>query len=79
MCSASVYFLMGDMEQQHKKAVDFYRNSLDLYKRALRAYTSCPAAVRLGIAFAGTNLASQIKLDKLFNVFCSWTLKILML
>jgi RNA polymerase-associated protein CTR9 len=29
---ASVYFLMGEMEQQHKKSLEHYRNSLDLYK-----------------------------------------------
>ncbi|ONM14784.1 Protein CTR9 [Zea mays] len=29
---ASVYFLMGEAEQQHKKSLEHYRNSLDLYK-----------------------------------------------
>lgn len=32
LVQAFVYFLMGDMEQQHKKALEYYRNSLDLYK-----------------------------------------------
>ncbi|KAL5211526.1 hypothetical protein ABZP36_022373 [Zizania latifolia] len=64
---ASVYFLMGDAEQQHKKAVDYYRNSLDLYKRALRAYTSCPAAVRLGIAFCRYKLGQPDKARQAFQ------------
>ncbi|XP_006647244.2 protein CTR9 homolog [Oryza brachyantha] len=64
---ASVYFLMGDMEQQHKKALDYYRNSLDLYKRALRAYTSCPAAVRLGIAFCRYKLGQPDKARQAFQ------------
>uniref|UniRef100_A0A0E0AJL5 Uncharacterized protein n=1 Tax=Oryza glumipatula TaxID=40148 RepID=A0A0E0AJL5_9ORYZ len=64
---ASVYFLMGDSEQQHKKALDYYRNSLDLYKRALRAYTSCPAAVRLGIAFCRYKLGQSDKARQAFQ------------
>uniref|UniRef100_A0A0D9VFN0 Uncharacterized protein n=1 Tax=Leersia perrieri TaxID=77586 RepID=A0A0D9VFN0_9ORYZ len=64
---ASVYFLMGDKEQQHKKALDYYRNSLDLYKRALRAYTSCPAAVRLGIAFCRYKLGQPDKARQAFQ------------
>lgn len=63
---AFVYFLMGDMEQQHKKALEYYRNSLDLYKRALRAYANCPAAVRLGIAFCRFKLG---QLDKARQAF----------
>uniref|UniRef100_A0A0D3GQX3 Uncharacterized protein n=1 Tax=Oryza barthii TaxID=65489 RepID=A0A0D3GQX3_9ORYZ len=64
---ASVYFLMGDSEQQHRKALDYYRNSLDLYKRALRAYTSCPAAVRLGIAFCRYKLGQSDKARQAFQ------------
>lgn len=63
---ASVYFLMGDSEQQHKKSLECYRNSLDLYKRALRAYTDCPPAVRLGIAFCRYKLG---QLDRARQAF----------
>uniref|UniRef100_A0ACD5YLF7 Uncharacterized protein n=2 Tax=Avena sativa TaxID=4498 RepID=A0ACD5YLF7_AVESA len=63
---AAVCFLMGDAEQQHKKALEYYRNSLDLYRRALRAYTDCPPAVRLGIAFCRYKLG---QLDRARQAF----------
>ncbi|RLN07648.1 hypothetical protein C2845_PM11G03610 [Panicum miliaceum] len=64
---ASVYFLMGEAEQQHKKSLEHYRNALDLYKRALRAYSNCPAAVRLGIAFCRYKLGQVEKARQAFQ------------
>ncbi|KAG2650481.1 hypothetical protein PVAP13_1NG163900 [Panicum virgatum] len=64
---ASVYFLMGEAEQQHKKSLEHYRNALDLYKRALRAYSNCPAAVRLGIAFSRYKLGQVEKARQAFQ------------
>ncbi|CAL4888031.1 unnamed protein product [Urochloa decumbens] len=64
---ASVYFLMGEAEQQHKKSLEQYRNALDLYKRALRAYSNCPAAVRLGIAFCRYKLGQVEKARQAFQ------------
>ncbi|ONM14783.1 Protein CTR9-like protein [Zea mays] len=64
---ASVYFLMGEAEQQHKKSLEHYRNSLDLYKKALRVYCNCPAAVRLGIAFCRYKLGQVEKARQAFQ------------
>ncbi|KAM3243946.1 hypothetical protein ACQJBY_055711 [Aegilops geniculata] len=64
---ASVYFLMGDTEQQHKKALECYKNSLELYKRALRGYADCPAAVRLGIAFCRYKLGQLDRARQAFD------------
>ncbi|TVU30164.1 hypothetical protein EJB05_21773 [Eragrostis curvula] len=64
---ASVYFMMGETEQQHKKSLEHYRNSLDLYKRALRVYSNCPAAVRLGIAFCRYKLGQVERARQAFH------------
>ncbi|VAI61183.1 unnamed protein product [Triticum turgidum subsp. durum] len=77
---ASVYFLMGDTEQQHKKALECYKNSLELYKRALRGYADCPAAldpenfdalVALAIMDLQTNEAGEIRsgMEKMRRAF----------
>ncbi|KAL6879663.1 hypothetical protein ACP4OV_012322 [Aristida adscensionis] len=64
---ASVCFLMGEMEQQHKRSLEHYRNSLDRYKRSLRTYSNCPAAVRLGIAFCRYKLGQVEKARQAFQ------------
>lgn len=46
---ACVQFSYGEKENNYIKAAESYRNSLKFYKKVLRLYPNCPAAVRLGI------------------------------
>ncbi|XP_020084440.1 protein CTR9 homolog isoform X2 [Ananas comosus] len=63
---ACVHFNKGENEDQYKKAQE-YKNSLEFYKRALRAYPNGPPAVRLGIGFCRYRLGQYDRARQAFQ------------
>ncbi|KAJ3682862.1 hypothetical protein LUZ60_013089 [Juncus effusus] len=63
---ACVFFLMGEKEENYKKAQDLYKSSLENYKRAFYAYPNCPPVVRLGIGYCRYRLGQVSKARQAF-------------
>ncbi|KAF3326627.1 RNA polymerase-associated protein CTR9 [Carex littledalei] len=64
---ACVFFMMGEKEENIRKAQEFYKNALENYKRSLRLYPGCPAVVRLGIGYCQYRLGQLGKARKAFD------------
>lgn len=64
---ACIEFNQGESQEQHNKALDFYKNSLKLYKRALQVHPTSPGGVRLGIALCYYRLGQHAKARQAFE------------
>lgn len=64
---ACVEFNQGETQEQYNKALDSYKNSLKLFKRALQVNPNCPGAVRLGIALCRYRLGHSEKARQAFQ------------